>query len=174
MPIPFIGPGLIFIKSNWKILLLTGLIVGEYFFVSNMKDNEWTAKLSKERDKVVEQREKDQAKFDEEKLFIATAFEEYRRTHPKIEYRKVTEYVTKVSDANCSIPVGFVYLHEASLGREYTPNGGRQPYDSPSGVALSTVGEVVSDNYNTCLTEFEKLKALQATVRAYQKIQGAK
>lgn len=73
----------------------------------------------------------------------------------RIEYRtktiieKVPVYVTAEADAACSVPVGFVVLHDAAAsGSEAKlPAAPGGSVEAPSGVALSTVSETVAVNY---------------------------
>lgn len=111
--------------------------------------------------------------YDKEKIYIAEEFEEYRRTHPVIRTKEVIKYVSVESDARCVIPVGFVRLHNyaASGGSLPETDNGHESNDSATKLTLSATGEVVAENYNRCLLEFEKIKALQATIKQFQGIQ---
>lgn len=178
LAIPFILPTFLksiktFIVEYWKPILFVAILTAEYFFVTDINNNKWKIKIATDAEIVRKEIEKKQNEFDVEKRFIADAFESYRQSHPKIEYKKVIEYVTIYADSKCSIPYGWVHLHEAALGREVPGNvrSGFESYDIPTKIKLSEVGEVVSTNYNICLTEMEKLESLQATVRAFQKKQ---
>lgn len=99
---------------------------------------------------------------------LAMDFEQWKLTHPKVKIKTVTEYVTVIDDSACKINVGFVKLHEESLFRTFETSLAN---NIDSGIALSTVGEVVSENYGICLTEMKKLSTLQDIVKAYQKTQ---
>lgn len=83
--------------------------------------------------------------------------------------QKVPEYITKESDARCTIPNGFVVLHDAAAKGE-VPNSTRDVNEAPSGVALSTVGKTVAENYTTCHQNVEQLKALQEWVKTQERI----
>ena len=110
--------------------------------------------------------------YDAEKVYIAHAYEEYRRTHPVIRTKEVIKYVTPEADARCVIPAGFVRLHNTAANGGDLPevDNGEQSNDSATELALSSVGEVVAENYNRCLFEFEKVKALQNTIKKFQEI----
>ena len=83
--------------------------------------------------------------------------------------QKVPEYITKESDAKCTIPNGFVVLHDAAAKGE-VPDSTRDVNETASGVALSTVGKTVAENYTTCHQNVEQLKALQEWVKTQEKI----
>lgn len=79
--------------------------------------------------------------------------------------KEVPRYVTVQADAACTVPFGFVRLHDAAAGGVLNPD----PSDSdaaPSGVALSAVGSTVAANYTVSHETAEQLSALQATLRA--------
>lgn len=83
--------------------------------------------------------------------------------------QKVPEYISKDSDAKCVVPNGFVVLHDAAAKGE-VPDSTRDVNEAASGVALSTVGKTVTENYTTCHQNVEQLKALQEWVRTQEKI----
>ena len=62
--------------------------------------------------------------------------------------QKVPEYVTVEADARCTVPLGFVVLHDAAAtGHPPAPATAEQPNDADSGVALSEIVPVIADNY---------------------------
>lgn len=77
------------------------------------------------------------------------------KTRVEIQYRtrtliqEVPIYVTPQADRDCTVPVGFVRLHDAAASGDPPglpgPAGG--PVDAASGVALSAVAETVVANY---------------------------
>ncbi|GLQ93462.1 hypothetical protein [Dyella acidisoli] len=81
--------------------------------------------------------------------------------------KEIPVYVTAQADAACSVPVGFVRVHDAAAANELPGPAGTLDAQ-PSGVALSAVAGTVVDNYATCHAAIEQLKALQAWVRANQ------
>lgn len=83
--------------------------------------------------------------------------------------QKVPEYISKDSDAKCVVPNGFVVLHDAAAKGE-VPDSTRDVNEAASGVALSTVGKTVTENYTTCHQNVEQLKSLQEWVRTQEKI----
>lgn len=80
--------------------------------------------------------------------------------------QKVPVYVTAHDDAACTIPLGFVRLHNAAATSAALPDAAGTADAQPSGLALSTVAGTVVDNYTTCHATAENLTALQAWVRA--------
>lgn len=80
--------------------------------------------------------------------------------------KEIPRYVTDQADASCTIPVGFVRLHDAAAtGAMLGPNPG-DPDAPAAGVSLSTVAGTVAGNYTAGHANAEQLKALQATLRA--------
>jgi hypothetical protein len=88
--------------------------------------------------------------------------------------KEVPIYVTKAEDAACTIPVGFVRLHDAAAAN-VPLSGPAGPTDaSPSGIALSTVSETVAVNYEQYHEVVEQLTALQDWVRQQQAAAASK
>lgn len=79
--------------------------------------------------------------------------------------QKVPVYVTPSADAACVVPDGFVRLHDAAA-TSTLPGPAGAADAQPSGIALSTIGSTVADNYAVCHATTEQLIALQAWVRA--------
>lgn len=81
--------------------------------------------------------------------------------------KEVPVYVTKEADAHCTVPAGFVSLHDAAArGGVPEPPGGSDA--APSGIALSAVAGTVADNYGRCHEVAAQLEGLQGWVRAQQ------
>lgn len=78
-------------------------------------------------------------------------------TRAEIRYRtqylvkEVPTYVTPEADRSCTVPLGFVRLHDAAAsGSEASlPGASGGSVDAPSGVELSAVAETVAANYGT-------------------------
>lgn len=78
--------------------------------------------------------------------------------------QKVPVYVTAQADAACTVPVGFVRLHDAAA----TNTAPDDPSDSdaqPSGVALSAVAATVADNYTAYYELAARFDALRDRLR---------
>ncbi|MDR3398742.1 MAG: hypothetical protein P4M06_14430 [Pandoraea sp.] len=74
--------------------------------------------------------------------------------------KKVPVYVTAESDAACTVPVGFVRLHNAAANSA-PPDDPSDTDARPSGVALSAVAGTVADNY----TAYHELAARYDALR---------
>jgi hypothetical protein len=92
------------------------------------------------------------------------------RTVTKTLIREVPIYVTAETDRSYPVPVGLVRLHDAAaLGLPAAlPDPAGRADDAPSGVAASTLGETVADNYGTCRANAAQLDALEEWVRQQQ------
>ena len=82
------------------------------------------------------------------------------REKGKTIIQEVPVYVPVEADTACTIPRGFVRLHDAAAAGELPDPAGDS--DAPAkGVALSAVARTVADNYQTCYENAEQLRALQ-------------
>jgi hypothetical protein len=81
--------------------------------------------------------------------------------------KEIPVYVTPHADAACTVPVGFVRVHDAAASKDLPGPAGTADAQ-PSGLALSAVAGTVVDNYATCHAAIEQLNALQSWVRANQ------
>lgn len=82
--------------------------------------------------------------------------------------KEVPVYVSEAADRACTVPAGFVRLHDAAAAG-LPPSGSAGAADArPAGVALSTVAETVAGNYTACNGNAEQLKSLLALLRDYQ------
>lgn len=79
--------------------------------------------------------------------------------------KQVPVYVTRQADARCTVPVGFVRLHDAAAQGAALPASPGAAVDAPSGVALSAVAGTVAGNYGLCRATAERLSALQDWVK---------
>ncbi|UEP28267.1 hypothetical protein [Burkholderia sp. B21-007] len=78
--------------------------------------------------------------------------------------KEVPVYVDREADRACTVPVGFVRVHDGAAAN--MPVGDPRGADAaPSGIALSAVAATVTGNYTTCHENAEQLTALQARVR---------
>ncbi|QRQ88513.1 hypothetical protein [Cupriavidus oxalaticus] len=80
--------------------------------------------------------------------------------------KEVPRYVTVQADAACTVPVGFVRLHDAAATGDVLDSDPGDSDAAPSGVALSAVGSTVAANYTVNNETAQQLSALQATLRA--------
>lgn len=85
--------------------------------------------------------------------------------------KEVKVYVPAQADAACTVPRGFVRLHDAAA-EGVIPDTPGLADASPSGIALSTTTATVVDNYGRYHEVAEQLKALQQWVREQQALAG--
>lgn len=78
--------------------------------------------------------------------------------------KEVPVYVDREADRACTVPVGFVRVHD-SAAANVSVGDPRDADAAPSGIALSAVAATVAGNYTTCHENAEQLIALQARVR---------
>ncbi|MBB3923412.1 hypothetical protein [Xanthomonas arboricola] len=75
--------------------------------------------------------------------------------------REIPIYVTQKADAACTIPAGFVRLHDAAAtGHPAGPATG-DPDAPAAGITLSGIACTVADNYTSCHATATQLSALQ-------------
>lgn len=80
--------------------------------------------------------------------------------------REVPVHVTPQADARCTVPVGFVRVHDGAAENRVPDPGDPGNPDAPApGIALSTVAATVASNYTTCHEVREQLISLQDWVR---------
>lgn len=78
--------------------------------------------------------------------------------------QKVPVYVTAEADAACTVPAGFVRLHDAAAANAPLDDPGDTDA-RPSGVALSAVAETVADNYTAYHELAARFDALRDKLR---------
>ncbi|HFZ2546513.1 TPA: hypothetical protein ACIJ26_005435 [Pseudomonas aeruginosa] len=82
--------------------------------------------------------------------------------------KEVPVYVSAEADRACTVPAGFVRLHDAAAAG-LPPSGSAGAADArPAGIALSAVAETVAGNYTACNGNAEQLKSLLELLRDYQ------
>lgn len=82
-------------------------------------------------------------------------------------YREIPRYVPSEAVARCTVPLGFVRLHDAAAqGVPAIPDPAGRPDAAAAGVGLDTVAGTVVDNYQTCNEVRGQLSALQGWVTA--------
>ena len=82
--------------------------------------------------------------------------------------KEVPVYVSVEADSACTVPAGFVRLHDATAGGVPAPAGAGPANAAPSGVALSAVASTVASNYTACRANAEQLTQLQRLLIEYQ------
>lgn len=79
--------------------------------------------------------------------------------------KEVPRYVPAQADAACTVPVGFVRMHDAAAAGAVLDPGAGDTDAAPSGIALSTVASTVAGNYTNSHADAAQLSALQQTLR---------
>ena len=89
------------------------------------------------------------------------------RAYTNVLLTEIPKYVTPQADAGCTVPVGFVRLHNAAASGDSlaVPAAAAQPNDAASGVALSAVAGTVVDNYGVCHSIRQNYIDLQGWVK---------
>ncbi|HGM5039158.1 TPA: hypothetical protein ACKPZ9_000710 [Stenotrophomonas maltophilia] len=82
--------------------------------------------------------------------------------------KEVPVYVTPEADRACPVPAGFVRVHDAAAENRPLAGPAGDADAAAAGIALSTVGATVADNYTTCHAIREQLIALQLAVSERQ------
>jgi hypothetical protein len=83
--------------------------------------------------------------------------------------KEVPKYITKESDAKCTLPNSYIVLHDSASKNE-VPDPARVADETASGVKLSTATETVVGNYSICHQNAEQLKALQEWVKEQERL----
>lgn len=83
----------------------------------------------------------------------------------KVITREVPVYVTQKADAGCTVPIGFVRIHDAAAAGTAPQPAPGDPDAPATGVTLSGIAGTVADNYATCHVIREQLIGLQDWAR---------
>jgi hypothetical protein len=83
---------------------------------------------------------------------------------------KVPVYVSKTADSRCVVPVGFVHHYGAAWGVSAIPDAAGQSLDADSGVPLSRVESVTTENAGIC----REARAESAAWRAWYRVEKSK
>lgn len=84
--------------------------------------------------------------------------------------KQVPVYVSEAADRACTVPVGFVRLHDAAAAALPAPEPAGAADAAGSGVALSAVAAVTAENYGACNANASQLTQLQALLKEHQAI----
>ncbi|WP_029046579.1 hypothetical protein [Cupriavidus sp. amp6] len=79
--------------------------------------------------------------------------------------KEIPRYVPAQADAACTVPVGFVRMHDAAAAGTVLGPGAGDSDAAGSGIALSAVAGTVAGNYTSCRANAEQLSALQQLLR---------
>jgi hypothetical protein len=83
---------------------------------------------------------------------------------------KVPVYVTKLADSRCVVPAGFVQHYVAAWGMPAVPGIADRPVDADSGIPLSRVESVTTENAGIC----REARAESAAWRAWYRVESTK
>lgn len=83
---------------------------------------------------------------------------------------KVPVYVSKLADSRCIVPVGFVQHYGAAWGVSAIPDAAGRNLDADSGVPLSRVESVTTENAGIC----REARAESAAWRAWYRVEKSK
>lgn len=78
--------------------------------------------------------------------------------------KEIPIYVTQKADAACTIPAGFVRIHDAAAANAAPDAAAGDPDAPATGVTLSAVADTVAGNYTTCHAIREQVIGLQAYI----------
>jgi hypothetical protein len=82
----------------------------------------------------------------------------------------IPQYVSAKADAGCTVPAGFVRLHNLSAKgldpsdaaeASRVPGSGSETADSPTTLKLSDIGRTVANNYGECQSRLEIIEGWQ-------------
>lgn len=128
-------------------------------------EDKWATHLQADKDaKKTEKDQYEKAVADQKKQYEAIGArliaeldaERHKQGPVRTIIKEVTKYVSPKSDAECTVPAGFVFVHNSAVAPGLAISPPRDA-DAPSGVALSTVAETVGSNYLECDTRKDLL-----------------
>jgi len=134
---------------DWRMWAAIGLIAGAFWLrhTGVMAERaEWEAKVVKMQDAARIQ----EAAANEITTQLREALREKQlviRTETKTLIEEVPVYVTSNADRACIVPAGFVLHHDSAANLSHLPVPAAGLVDAPSGIPLSRVESVVTQNY---------------------------
>lgn len=84
--------------------------------------------------------------------------------------KEIPVYVTAEADRACTVPAGFVRVHDAAAAGVPPPEPAGPADAAPAGIALSAVTGTVAENYTSCRATRERLISLQEYLQEYEKL----
>ena len=154
------------------ILLILGSYYGVYLWGADIEGHKWEAKMA-----TYEQQLK--AQQDESKMVLdamtnghaimvqglTTKLQQVEQAKQKVQVliQEVPKYVTTKADSNCSIPTGFTWLYNVSLGAEYAglPLSKPSNADQTTTVKLSELASTDASNNAECVARGQVISAWQ-------------
>lgn len=150
--------------KSWRELLTIALIA--FSGIQTYRIERLKAAPVKERLKIVErvvERQAEASKITEDVGTRVAQREADIRYITRTIVQEIPVYVTQQSDDRCTVPVGFVRLHDAAAaGTPAVPLGAGEFADTPSGLELSSVASTVVGNYGESNVWREQVLGWQA------------
>jgi hypothetical protein len=161
-----------FINRYSTVLQLVGvvlLVAGVYFRGSYSTEMHWRGKVAEMNEQILQMKSKS------EQASKQVVYKYIERTKVVKEKNdairtQVTKYITKETDANCTIPGSVIVLHDAAA-KNIVPDTTSGTNEGATGdITLSRLLDTTVLNYGTFYEVKEQLKALQDWVREQKKI----
>jgi hypothetical protein len=149
-----------------KVVAIIVLVFGVYMEGGITNQEKWEAKVAEAK---IEVAQKETAAA-ETTIQVVTKYVKQIQVVKEtgdVIIKEIPTYITKVDDAKCIVPNGFVMLHD-SASRNEIPDTSRIADEGASKVKISGVAETVIDNYTTYYQVSEQLKSLQQWVKEQQ------
>lgn len=160
-----------------KLLFQLGALAVSLAAVYAWHRSEVRAEVERTNEKATEQRRKEVAEFvvdmSARNLKQREASEAEKRAlqeSTKTLVEKVPVYVSKLADSRCVVPVGFVQHYGAAWGVSAIPDAAGRNLDADSGVPLSRVESVTTENAGIC----REARAESAAWRAWYRVEKSK
>lgn len=161
-----------FINRYSTVLQIVGvvlLVAGVYFKGSYSTEMHWRNKVAEMNEQILQMKSKS------EQASKQVVYKYIERTKVVKEKNdairtQVTKYITKETDANCTIPGSVIVLHDAAA-KNVVPDPTSGTNEGATGdITLSRLLDTTVLNYGTFYEVKEQLKALQDWVREQKKI----
>lgn len=162
--IPFVG----LYSKPVEIACALAFTFGVYMIGAISNEERWQLRIKEAQVKIAQL----EAKSAEETVRVVTKYVEKVKIIKEkgdVIIKEVPKYITADDDAKCTVPNGFVVLHDSAAKNE-VPDSTRGTNETTSGVKLSTIAETVAGNYSACHQNSEQLKSLQEWIRTQEKL----
>lgn len=156
-------PFLLGLLLDWRVWVGVGLVAGALWLRHDgvmSERHKWEAKVAQ----MTEAARKQEAAANEVTTQLRESLRDQQlivRTETKTLTEKVPIYVTSNADRACVVPAGFVLHHDSAASLSRLPIAAVGLVDAPSGIPLSAVESVVTENYGAA-------HELAAEVRAWR------
>jgi hypothetical protein len=159
LPIPF--------KSVMMPIVALMLVFGAYTEGGIVQNKTWELKVAAAE---VESAKKQVAASEVSMKVVTKYIHNTRVVREKgnVIIKEVPKYITTVDDSKCTVPTGFVRVHDQGATGVEVPATTGGPNEGASEVKISTVATTVVDNYTTYYEVAEQLKSLQTWIKQQQ------